>query len=275
MCYKWKLKSLVYGLPATLSVSLQSHLSLSASQYRYLLSALYTAFSVPNMVLPLYSGFLVQRYGERWVLGTAVTSVVMGQAVFMVGILVRETSALILSRVIFGLGGEVVGVLASAVLTRHFSSVMVLRLLESAADLGGSEKKLPLAMAVLLGASRMGSVANSVATPQFVRSLGVVEATSIVITVTMSLTTLSSLSLNPSLAAHQKDKAKPSFISCLRQFPLAFWQLILICVLGYGVINTFTNSAQRFLAARFFHNDQTVAGARLRYNLQPVFTYVC
>lgn len=53
------LNPLAYGLPATLSISLQSHLLLSDSQYTYLVSALYTAFSAPNMVLPFFSGCLV------------------------------------------------------------------------------------------------------------------------------------------------------------------------------------------------------------------------
>ncbi|KAB8075438.1 hypothetical protein BDV29DRAFT_171976 [Aspergillus leporis] len=44
-----------------------------------------------------------------------------------------------------------------------------------------------------------------------------------------------------------------------------FWQLTLICILGYGGINTFTNSAQQFLAACFYRGDQRAPGAVTRY----------
>jgi hypothetical protein len=46
-----------------------------------------------------------------------------------------------------------------------------------------------------------------------------------------------------------------------RRFPRAFWQLALICILGYGGINTFPISAQRFLAGWFYGGDQRKAGA--------------
>lgn len=88
-----------------------------------------------------------------------------------------------------------------------------------------------------------------------------------VTTVAMGLTALSSLYLAHTVAVPQENRARPSHVASFRRLPSTYWQLILIYILGYGGINTFTNSAQRFLAARFFHDDQSTAGAALRYVL--------
>ncbi|KGO71536.1 hypothetical protein PITC_051770 [Penicillium italicum] len=64
-----------------------------------------------------------------------------------------------------------------------------------------------------------------------------------------------------------------------RQFPRNFWQLALICILGYGGINTFTISAQRFLAAWFYDGDQRKAGATIGqvdiHRCCPKLTFDC
>lgn len=46
----------------------------------------------------------------------------------------------------------------------------------------------------------------------------------------------------------------------LFDYPYVFWQLGLICMLGYGGTEAFTNSAQRFLAFTFYAGDQNAAG---------------
>lgn len=53
-------------------------------------------------------------------------------------------------------------------------------------------------------------------------------------------------------------------LASLSKYPWIFWQLGLICMLGYGSINTFTNSAQRFLAFTFYGGDQRAAGLATR-----------
>lgn len=61
------------------------------------------------------------------------------------------------------------------------------------------------------------------------------------------------------------DENNPKFIVPLsfRQYPSSYWLLALICFLSYGCLNTFTNSAQRFLATRYYHGDQRAAGSAL------------
>ena len=67
--------------------------------------------------------------------------------------------------------------------------------------------------------------------------------------------------------AHDEDEERGRNVNSrgsLFDYPYVFWQLGLICMLGYGGINTFTNSAQRFLAFTFYAGDQRAAGSAKR-----------
>jgi hypothetical protein len=58
-------------------------------------------------------------------------------------------------------------------------------------------------------------------------------------------------------------KTKP--VASLRHLPRIYWYLSLVSILGYGGINSFNNSAQRFLASRFYNGDERPAGLAARY----------
>ena len=200
----------------------------------------------------------------------AVTCIVVGQLIFVAALQAREMWSSILGRGIYGLGGEVIGVLVNSVVTRQYSLVSPHVYIRSWADFESSDKGLSLAVAVLLCSSRLGSVSNSIVTPRLVESMGPFPSAFIVIAVSMGVVILSYLSLTPSLAVHKQSQAGFTFLASLRGFNSTFWLLIVVCAVGYGAINTFTNSAQRFLAAQFFDGDQITAGSQLRYDIQAV-----
>lgn len=114
------LTSPVYDLPAALSVPLQEHLGLSGSRYAYLVSGLYTAYAAPNTILPFFSGFAVDRIGEKLLLFATLASVLVGQLIFSVSAQLKSPPGMILGRIFIGLGGEIVGVLGSEITTRWF-----------------------------------------------------------------------------------------------------------------------------------------------------------
>lgn len=120
------LTSTDYDLPASLSTPLQTHLGYSDEDYAYLFSTFYIVYSVPNIVLPLLSGFAVQRYGERRIWILCITSVLSGQVAFAIGVQLKRELFLVGGRVFLGLGGEISTVLASELVTRHFQSVVTL-----------------------------------------------------------------------------------------------------------------------------------------------------
>ncbi|CAG8382056.1 unnamed protein product [Penicillium salamii] len=236
----------VYDVPSSLSVALKEHLSLPAPQYTYLVSALYTAYAAPNMILPFFSGFLVQRIGEKLALLTNLLAVLVGQLIFSVSLQLRSQLGMILGRVFIGLGGEIIGVLGTEITTRWFKN-----------------KQLSLALAITLSVSRLGSVAKSAIIPVLIEDFGIVRAVWIGSMLSLGIAVVGAIYLlgvrGGTLVHHESENA--GTMSPIRQFPSVFWKLAWICVLGYGGINTFPISAQRFLAAWFYDGDQRKAGA--------------
>ncbi|KAL4778258.1 hypothetical protein BJX76DRAFT_352755 [Aspergillus varians] len=239
----------IYDIPASMSTSLSEHLSLPELQFAYLVSLLYIVYAVPNTALPFFSGAAVQRFGERIVLLATISSIIIGQLLFAVAVHTKLQHGMIVGRALIGLGGEVVGVLGCEIITRC---------------------GLSLALAINLGAGRLGSVANTIVIPRLVGPYGIVSATWIATALSLGVATIGVVSLlsiaKP--AVHENlamDGASSNFLAPLpfHQFPPVFWHLALMCLLSYGCLNTFTNSSQRFLAVRFYNGDQRAAGSAM------------
>jgi hypothetical protein len=142
-------------------------------------------------------------------------------------------------------------------------------------SLSPRHNRLSLALAINLCLARFGSVSNSIIIPILIEPYGVVTVTwlATLLSLGMPIIGLISLLTTPDPATEADETlltpenpdtnlpAKPiSAISSLRHFPLVFWHLAIICLLSYSCINTFTNSAQRLLATRFYDGDQAAAG---------------
>ncbi|KAL4950516.1 major facilitator superfamily domain-containing protein [Aspergillus filifer] len=272
--------SFIYDIPASLSTSLQTHLDLPNHRFTYLVSLLYTIYAVPNAVLPLFSSAAIQRFGERRVLIFTVLCMILGQMIFATSIQAKIPAGLVLARGCIGLGGEVVLVVVVEFLSRGFE-----------------DKNLSFALAINLATGRLGSVANTILIPRFINSYGVVSATWIatgLIVGAAATGLISLLILTCSDGAGQEEEeddkealtihivadedrdsesngnvngmgvaVSSSSRTMIRHFPSVYWHLALICFLAYGCLNGFTNSAQRFLAARFYSGDQQAAGSAM------------
>ncbi|KAL2810090.1 major facilitator superfamily domain-containing protein [Aspergillus granulosus] len=251
----------VYDIPASLSTPLSEHLSFSDHQTAYLVSLLYAVYSIPNTILPFFTGTAVQRFGERSLLLGIMSTITLGQVLFALGVQTRIEFGMVVGRALIGLGGEVVGVLGCEIITRWFQ-----------------HKRLSLALAINLGLGRLGSVSNSIIVPCLIEPYGVVAVAWIatVMSLGVSIVGLVSLLALPDPATesdmtplisenpHTALKSKPfSPASSIRHFPRVFWHLALICLLSYGCVNTFTNSAQRLLALRFYDGNQPAAGGAI------------
>ncbi|KAL4809084.1 major facilitator superfamily domain-containing protein [Aspergillus unguis] len=245
----------IFDIPAALSISLSTHFSLPAHQFAYLVSLLYTVYSIPNIVLPFLSGPAVQRFGERAVLLGTISSILLGQLLFALSIQAKLGFGLVAGRAFLGLGNEVIGVIGYEIITRWFQ-----------------DRGLSLALAINLGAGRLGSVTNSVIVPRLVSSYGIILATWIATALALGVVAISAVYLlgitqpfhESPLLLEEGGNPSPSFFKRLpfRQFPRLYWHLALLCPLSYGCL-TFTNSAQRFLAVRFYNGDQQAAGSAM------------
>ena len=110
---------------------------------------LYSVYSYPNTVLPIFGGIFLDIIGLR--LGILVFSgiLTLGQGVFMIGGYQKSFGIMIAGRVIFGLGGESLSVAQSAIVSKWFKG-----------------KELAMALGLNISISRLGSVINGMIVPK-------------------------------------------------------------------------------------------------------------
>jgi len=111
---------LAYDNPAALNTQLQKYLDMPYNEYQYLLSTLYSVYSLPNTVLPFLFGHLVDRLGPQRVLLVLSSCVCIGQTIFAIGVQSRQIWMMFVGRAIFGIGGESCGVAQASITTMQF-----------------------------------------------------------------------------------------------------------------------------------------------------------
>ncbi|KAJ3410061.1 hypothetical protein HDU80_005453 [Chytriomyces hyalinus] len=283
---KWKVLSLAccvlvgnfyaFDTPAALNVPLMKHMNASYDSWQIQLNLLYSAYSLPNTIIPFVSGKFIQSHGvERVLLGTS-SVVLLGQMIFTAGISNKSFPTLLLGRVIFGIGGESVSVCQSCVVAQWF----------------GSESQVSLALGLTLTISRFGSVLNSILSPRIERSsqsvlLAVWTATmmcvasfvcAIALVRVIRASSDTPTDLGPGDASNE---VTPLLIGPRQELeieeqsyvqtsigpetpqggaPTEFWLICLLCVLLYGTIMPFNNTASDFLMEKWYPNDTVTAG---------------
>ncbi|KAI9236076.1 MAG: major facilitator superfamily domain-containing protein [Podila humilis] len=148
-----------YDNPAALNTQLQEYLGLPYNEYQYLLSTLYSVYSLPNTVLPFLFGHMVDRFGPHRVLLGLSGCVCVGQAIFSMGVARRQIWMMLAGRAIFGVGGESCGVAQASMTTMHFRG-----------------HELAFALGLNLCIARFGSVVNTLVTPWAEQKWGVPTA---------------------------------------------------------------------------------------------------
>lgn len=111
---------------------------------------LYSAYSIPNLVLPLplLGGQLIDRIGSSTIMLVLSFLTCLGQFVFCIGVDTKSFFWMIMGRMIFGVGGETLSVAQTRMTTRHFRG-----------------KELAFALGLNLSVARLGSVANDLISP--------------------------------------------------------------------------------------------------------------
>ncbi|KAI8614330.1 major facilitator superfamily domain-containing protein [Chytriomyces sp. MP71] len=266
-----------YDTPAALNIPLQKYLGVDYEAWQLQINLLYSAYSLPNTVLPFLSGIFIQSYGSASILVFCSSSVLFGQLIFLLGLIMKSFPILLIGRVIFGIGGESVSVCQSCIV----------------ADWFGSSSQVSFALGLTLTISRLGSVLNSIMSPIIERnSQSVIAAVSfatflclasfvcsftlarIVITssnqapsvseTTPLLFTQNSISIEDRTAIPILQHIKPAgfedVVTMVRSLPEEFWMMCLLCVLLYGAVIPFNNTASDFLQEKWFPNDTVTAG---------------
>jgi hypothetical protein len=122
-------------------------------------------------------------------------------------------------------------------------------------------------MAIYESISSLGSVANSNLTPRLTDTYNTLTATWFSSSLALGLVALSALYVVTMDVNEQstEEEKKERVIESIRRLPRSFWYIASICLTGYACLLPFFNSAQRFIASRFYEDDQTIAGLAVRY----------
>ena len=103
---------------------------------------LYSVYSLPNGILPLFGGLIIDKIGIRIGMITFSFVIVFGQAIMWFGAYDNSFAWLLVGRVIIGLGGDSLCVAQSAITTYWFKDNMIAG-----------------ALAINMSVTRLGSVA--------------------------------------------------------------------------------------------------------------------
>ena len=91
-----------YDNPSSLEVQMESKLDITPTQYGFL----YTAYAIPNCILPLVGGLLFDKIGTRNGLILFTIILTAGQGIFTWGGYQNSYNIMIVGRVVFGIGCE-------------------------------------------------------------------------------------------------------------------------------------------------------------------------
>jgi hypothetical protein len=95
-----------YDIPGALTTQLQHHLNLPYNEWQVKMNSFYTAYSAPNLVMPLVGGLLIDSLGSTRMLLSFALVTVFGQLLFTLGTFYKLYWLMVLGRCIFGIGGE-------------------------------------------------------------------------------------------------------------------------------------------------------------------------
>lgn len=148
-------------LKKALNVQLEEWMGTSYEVHQYQLNMLYSAYSLPNIILPLAGGYLIDRLSASRMLILFSLCICLGQAVFAIGLSFKSITVMILGRLIFGIGGECLEVAQAKITTDWFKS-----------------RWLGLALGLNLSSARVGTALNDNLSPAIATTAGGVLAAS-------------------------------------------------------------------------------------------------
>ncbi|KAJ3071292.1 hypothetical protein HDU98_005569 [Podochytrium sp. JEL0797] len=261
-----------YDTPASLSVQLNEFLEMEYADFQLLFSLFFAVYSLPNTILPFFSGKLTDAVGSHRMLLVCCAVNTFGQVMVNVGLVTGNVPLALLGRFIFGIGGESCRV-AQAVFIASFCD----------------GKTLLLATATTVFFGKLGSILNAFMSPLLEHYFGIeIALFAATVACIMSLclaillysltvdvipralsvaTERAPLILNPDAEiidmSSDLDVIEPTpqnFTSPLMQLPFSFWIVCLTFVMFRGSYFCFNNTALDFLTAKWYIGDNMSAG---------------
>eukprot|EP01084_Bolivina_argentea_P141150 248068_1 len=110
-----------YDNPTALANQFQDKYNLTDTQY----NLLYSVYSFPNIILPLFGGALIDKIGAEISLLIFLCFITAGQALFAFAASINSYPLMLIGRVVYGFGGESLCVAESALLAIYFMGTEV------------------------------------------------------------------------------------------------------------------------------------------------------
>lgn len=126
----------IYDIPAVLKSQLVSSFSnnYGSDNSEFIYSMLYTVYALPNIILPLIGGVLTDKFGKKnffiyhliIFLGDRFMNVIytliimVGQALFCIGVSTGNAYIAIFGRFFFGIGGESLNICMTTLIIKWF-----------------------------------------------------------------------------------------------------------------------------------------------------------
>lgn len=257
----------IYDNPAALKNNLQAYLGISNTQFNWL----YSIYSFPNVILPFFGGFLVDRMGPNLMVLIFLVLICIGQCIFAIASTIKSYALCLVGRAVFGFGGESLSVGQSTLLALWFRG-----------------KEMALAMGLNLSIARLGSVVNDQSSPAIYSARGDSIPAALWLGFFVCCFSLSSAVVLVLLEKWADKKAKQDKLAegkdpkddipteqvnlgDVRYFPRVYWLLCASCVIVYAAVLPFNNIAEGLLEDKYDF-DQSTAD---RYLAIPFFISAC
>ncbi|ORY30523.1 MFS general substrate transporter [Rhizoclosmatium globosum] len=246
-----------YDLPAALNKPLQAYLGADDETYQYQLNLLYSLYSLPNIILPFFGGYLVDRFGTRRLMTFLSFLVCLGQLLFTFGVVYRHYVLMQFGRIVFGFGGESLQVAQTRITTKWFKG-----------------KELAFALGINLSVSRLGTVLTDFLSPHLALEVSLPpqygkhyrphspilsashhpkyeKRNSRISNGLASQEALLGRGLSPSYKDHSEHVHVPTFNELL-DFSIPFWQIVLVMCLMFATVIPFNTIHAAFLQLKWY-----------------------
>lgn len=154
----------VYDIPSALSHQVGFD---SKPGIEYKITLLYSVYSLPNIVVPVFFGWIT-HIRKSTMAKLLCVFVFAGHLVFTAGVWTRSFKTMLVGRFLFGIGGESFAVIQNKLISYEFKG-----------------KELGLAMGIFSSIARLGTVANFLLTPFLADMMGGVPACAVGVLLTL------------------------------------------------------------------------------------------
>ncbi|KXS16551.1 MFS general substrate transporter [Gonapodya prolifera JEL478] len=148
-----------YDMPGALNVKLRDWLEIPYFDWQYSLNLLYTFYSIPNVILPLVGGLIVELFDNNAVLIFFAATVFSGHCLFAVAVFYKSLHLMYASRFLAGLGSGALDTVQMVFMTKWFD--------------GQEPIGLGLAMCLDLTFIRIATAVSDVISPRIAEHFGV------------------------------------------------------------------------------------------------------